>query len=100
MRRRRQHEYYVYILSNYSGTLYVGMTNDLERRVSEHKTKELEGFTKRYNVTKLVYYEDTPDVWAAIEREKQIKSWRRQKKLDLISSLNPEWRDLSVGWFE
>ena len=85
-------------MSNYSGTLYVGMTNDLERRMSEHKSKEVPGFTKKYNVTKLVYYEVTSDVSAAIEREKQIKSWRRSKKIALVESTNSKWRDLTADW--
>ena len=91
-------DYYVYILSNYSGTFYVGVTNDLERRVAQHRTKRLDGFTKKYNVTSLVYYEHTNDVTSAIEREKQIKAWRRSKKLDLIQSMNPDWKDLAAEW--
>ena len=93
-------DYYVYILTNPSRTLYVGVTNNLRRRVYEHKHKLLEGFTKRYNLTILVYYEATPDVRAAIEREKQIKGWLRSKKITLIESTNPEWRDLSSEWTE
>ncbi len=85
-------------MSNYSGTLYVGMTNDLERRVVEHKSKEVPGFTKKYNVTKLVYVETTSDVSAAIERERQIKSWRRSKKIALVEEMNPGWRDLTLDW--
>ena len=91
-------DYYVYIVSNYSGTLYVGVTNDLERRVAQHRAKFLDGFTKKYNVTSLVYFEHTSDVRSAIEREKQIKAWRRSKKLDLIHSMNPDWRDLAADW--
>ncbi len=93
-------DYYVYILTNESGTLYTGVTNNLERRGYEHKCKLIEGFTKRYNITRLVYYESIGEVRGAIEREKQIKSWRRQKKLFLIQSTNPRWRDLSEGWYE
>ena len=93
-------DYYVYILTNESGTLYTGVTNNLERRVYEHKCKLVEGFTKRYNITRLVYYEAIGEVRAAIEREKQIKSWRRQKKPFLIQSTDPRWRDLSEGWYE
>ena len=93
-------DYYVYILTNPSRTLYVGVTNNLRRRVYEHKHKLLEGFTKRYNLTILVYYEATPDVRAAIEREKQIKGWLRSKKITLIESTNPEWRDLSSEWID
>jgi putative endonuclease len=90
--------YYVYIMTNKSRTLYVGMTNNLERRVSEHKQKFIEGFTKRYNITLLVYYEAYSDVRDAIAREKQVKDWRREKKIALIESLNPTWRDLSEDW--
>ena len=92
--------YYVYIMTNRSGTLYTGMTNNLHRRVWEHKQKLVEGFTKRYNITRLVYYEETPDVRSAIAREKQIKGWLRRKKIALIESVNPDWRDLSEGWYE
>jgi putative endonuclease len=88
-------DYYVYIMTNNSGTLYTGMTNDLQRRVFEHKNKLGEGFSKRYNLNRLVYYEITSDVNAAIAREKQIKGWRRAKKLALIQSVNPTWKDLS-----
>jgi putative endonuclease len=93
-------QYYVYIMTNRSGTLYTGVTNDLRRRVWQHKQKLVEGFTKRYNITRLVYYEETPDVNAAIAREKQIKGWRREKKVALIESVNSGWKDLSEGWFE
>ena len=75
--------------------MYVGMTNDLERRVFEHKAKTASGFTEKYNVNKLVYFEETTDVQSAITREKEIKKWRREKKNDLVVKLNPEWRDLS-----
>jgi len=92
-------QYYVYIMTNKSKTLYTGITDNLERRVYEHKKKLLEGFTKRYNITKLVYYEVTSDVSAAIEREKQIKGWLRRKKITLIEAMNPPWTDLSEGWF-
>ncbi|HEX6745790.1 MAG TPA: GIY-YIG nuclease family protein [Longimicrobium sp.] len=94
--------YYVYILSNASRTLYVGVTNDLARRVWEHKEKKTPGFTTKYNVTQLVYYEATINVLAAIEREKEIKSWRRSKKVELIAAANPTWRDLSEdeGFFD
>ncbi len=92
-------QYYVYIMTNKSKTLYTGITDNLERRVYEHKKKLLEGFTKRYNITKLVYYEVTSDVSAANEREKQIKGWLRRKKITLIEAMNPQWTDLSEGWF-
>ena len=88
-------QYYVYILSNKSKTLYTGITNNLQRRVFEHKSKKIKGFTSRYNITRLVYYETTIDVKSAIAREKQIKGWVRKKKIALIESMNPEWRDLS-----
>jgi putative endonuclease len=87
-------------MTNHSGTLYVGVTNDLRRRVWEHKQKLVEGFTKRYNITRLVYYEETPDVTTAIDREKQIKGWLRKKKIVLIESLNPGWKDLGEGWYD
>jgi len=92
-------QYYVYIMTNKSRTLYTGITNNLERRVYEHKNKLIEGFTKKYNITKLVYYEISNDVKAAITREKQIKGWLRRKKIALIESVNPQWTDLSEGWF-
>jgi putative endonuclease len=93
-------EYYVYIMSNKSGTLYTGITNDLERRVYQHKCKSIEGFTKRYHITHLVYFESTDDVTAAIAREKQIKGMLRNKKIELIKTLNPEWKDLSEDWYD
>jgi len=95
---RTMSTYYVYIMTNRSKTLYTGVTNYLERRVFQHKHHLVEGFTKRYNITKLVYYEETNDVKEAISREKQIKGWLRRKKIALIESVNPEWRDLSEGW--
>ena len=88
-------QYYVYIMTNRSKTLYTGVTNDLERRVFEHKNKLVSGFTEKYNVDRLVFYEETSDVNAAIAREKQIKGWLRAKKIELIESVNKEWRDLS-----
>ena len=93
-------QYYVYIMTNRSQTLYTGVTNDLQHRVYEHKQKLVDGFTKKYNLTKLVYYESTDDVRSAIGREKQIKGWLRAKKIALIESMNPQWRDLSDGWYE
>jgi putative endonuclease len=91
-------EYYVYIMTNPSKTLYIGVTNDLFRRVQQHKHHAAPGFTARYNTTVLVYFEATPSVEAAIAREKQIKRWRRDKKIALIESMNPNWRDLSGDW--
>ena len=93
-------EYYAYIMSNKSGTLYTGITNDLERRVYQHKCKLIEGFTKKYNITRLVYIESTDDVTVAIAREKQIKGMLRNKKIELIKTLNPEWKDLSEDWYD
>ena len=87
--------YCVYIMTNRHNTvLYTGVTNDLKKRAWQHREKLVEGFTKRYNVTKLVYYEVFDDVHAAIAREKQIKAGSRQKKIDLVNSMNREWRDL------
>jgi len=87
--------YHVYILASASGVLYTGITNFLERRVREHKQKLIDGFTKKYDVTRLVYFEPYDQPKSAIRREKQIKSWRREKKLALIRSMNPKFRDLS-----
>ena len=92
--------YYVYIMTNRSKTLYTGVTNNLERRVYEHKNKLVPGFTSKYNITKLVYYEETNDVQEALVREKQIKGWLRSKKMALIESENPEWKDLSLEWYD
>jgi len=87
--------YYIYILSNArDGTLYTGITNDLIRRVYEHKSGEIGGFTKKYKTNKLVYFEETADVQSAITREKRIKKWRRSWKIELIEKSNPQWRDL------
>jgi putative endonuclease len=96
-----QKTYYIYILaSKRNGTLYIGVTNDLERRIVEHKTKMFEGFTEKYDVNMLVYFEDFGDVDLAIVREKQIKKWNRKWKLRLIEKFNPEWKDLSRNWFD
>jgi putative endonuclease len=91
-------QYYIYILTNKSGTLYVGVTNNLERRIYEHQNHLVKWFTKKYNISKLVYYEETRDINAAIAREKQIKGWLRRRKIALIESLNPEWKDLAETW--
>jgi putative endonuclease len=89
------HEYFVYLMANKNNTvIYTGVTNDLKRRVYEHKEKLIDGFTKKYNVSKLVYFESTSDIRSAIQREKQIKAGSRQKKIDLIISINKEWKDL------
>ena len=90
--------YYVYILASKSRRLYIGVTNNLERRIWEHKNKVVEGFTKQYHVDRLVYFADTTDVRSAIEREKQLKAWRREKKIALIEIANPAWDDLSTEW--
>ena len=82
-----------------SKMLYIGVTNDLERRVYEHKNKLKEGYTKKYNLHKLVYYEETDDIGRAIEREKELKGWRREKKIALFESTNPNWNDLAEDWF-
>ena len=91
--------YYVYILTNKSNkVMYIGITNDLQRRLYEHKNELVDGFTKKYNVHKLVYFEQTNDVYSAISREKQLKNWSRAKKNALIIRTNPHWVDLSEGW--
>ena len=92
-------EYYVYILSNYSKMLYIGVTNDLERRVYEHKKKLVKGYTSKYNLHQLVYYEDPDDIGRAIEREKRLKGWKRYKKVKPIESVNPGWKDLAEDWY-
>ena len=87
------------MLANWNNkVLYIGMTNNLERRLYEHKNKLVEGFSATYNLNKLVYFEITSDVISAIEREKQLKKWRREKKNDLIKTMNPDWLDLSLEW--
>jgi putative endonuclease len=91
-------QYYVYIMTSNSGTLYTGMTNDLQRRVYQHKQKLIPGFTSRYNVNRLVYFQVFNQPQQAIAREKQIKGWLRRKKIALIEELNPTWRDLSEEW--
>ena len=93
-------EYYVYILANATRMLYIGVTNDLKRRVYEHQNTLVEGYTRRYNIARLVYFEVTPNIQAAIVREKQLKGWKRAKKVALVESRNPTWKDLSAGWYE
>jgi putative endonuclease len=92
--------YYVYIMTNDSKTLYIGITNDLVRRVYEHKNGLIKGFTRKYNLKKLVYYELINDAGPAIKREKQLKNWHRQWKINLIESANKGWKDLSVEFLE
>ncbi len=93
------HQYYLYILTNQkNGTLYIGVTNDLERRIFEHKNKLIEGFTKRYDLTQLVYFESYQYINDAIKREKNMKKWKRQWKINLIEEENLEWIDLAKEW--
>jgi putative endonuclease len=94
----KEYNYCVYIVGSRTGTLYVGMTNDLHRRVSEHKSGEFEGFASKYSCNRLVYFESFDDVRKAIDREKQVKGWRRRKKIALIEVLNPRWQDLAEKW--
>ncbi len=91
--------YYVCIMTNNAGTLYTGVTNDLERRVLEPKAGSRGSFAQRYRINRLLYFEETDDVTAAIEREKQIKGWLRRRKRELVRSVNPGWRDLSEDWY-
>ena len=92
--------YFVYILANWDDSvLYIGVTGNLERRLYEHRNGLVDGFTKKYNVHKLVYFEQTKDVYSAISREKQLKKWSRSKKENLIKTANPKWRDLAEGWY-
>jgi putative endonuclease len=93
-------QFYIYILSSKSRTLYIGVTSNLLKRIYEHENKLTEGFTSKYNVDRLVHFEECSDAISAIEREKQIKSWTRAKKIALIESLNPTWKDMSEGWYE
>ena len=92
-------QYFVYIMASKSRRLYIGVTNNLERRVFKHKTKSIAGFTAQYNIDRFVYFADTGDVVAAIEREKQLKGWLRVRKIALIESENPSSQDLSCDWF-
>ena len=91
--------YYVYLITNWNNkVLYIGVTNNLERRLYEHKNKLIKGFTEKYNINKLVYFEQTSDIESAITREKEIKKWRREKKNSLVESANKQWQDLSKQW--
>ena len=92
------HEYWVYIVASRTGTLYIGMTNNLYRRILEHKSGEFEGFASKYGCSRLVYREGFDDVLKAIDREKQLKGWRREKKIALIESANPRWQNLADHW--
>jgi len=91
-------DYFIYIMTNNSKTLYIGVTNDLRRRIYEHKNKLIDGFTKNYNITKLVYYESCSSIDVAIRRERQLKNWHRQWKINLIESINQDWKDLSLDF--
>lgn len=91
-------QYFVYIMASLSGTLYIGVTNNLIKRVWQHKNDLLEGFTKKYKCHKLIYFEETSDVNSAIAREKQLKNWNRAKKEWLITTKNSSWKDLSLTW--
>jgi len=98
---RREHCYYVYIMQSASRrALYIGMTNNLHKRVWQHKTHAFEGFTDDYNAVRLVYWESFDEVRNAIDREKKLKGWRREKKLWLIARFNPGWKDLAAEWYE
>ena len=91
-------KYWVYIVGSLTGTLYIGMTNNIDRRMSEHKSREFEGFALKYHCDRLVYYESFDDVRKAIGREKQLKGWILAKKIALITSINPKWQDLAEKW--
>ena len=93
-------DYYVYIITNNKKTLYIGVTNNLQRRIYEHKNKLIDGFSKKYNLNKLVYFESCSEIKDAIKREKQLKNWHRKWKINLIESINPNWDDLSEGFLD
>ena len=95
----QDHQYYVYVMTNSNRTLYVGVTNHLERRVYQHKHKLTPGFTSRYSLDKLVWFAETNDVREAIAYEKRIKGWTRARKVVLVEETNPEWEDLAASWF-
>ena len=98
MRDGFHYKFWVYILTSRTGTLYTGITGYFDRRIMQHKMDTIEGFTKKYKVHRLVYYESYQDVQVAIAREKQVKRWRREKKITLIEKLNPRWQDLAENW--
>ena len=95
-----RNQYYVYIITNKSGTLYTGVTNNIKKRVYEHKNKLIPGFTEKYNINCLIYFETFGDVYSAITREKTIKGWLRKKKIELIRETNPDWKDLAEDWYD
>jgi putative endonuclease len=97
--RRLEKIYYLYIMSSQRHVLYIGITSNIQQRVFQHKTHTFTGFTAKYNVSNLVYFERFGSVMAAISREKELKAWRREKKIALIEASNPKWRDLSYEWF-
>lgn len=99
MSNSSQPTFWVYLMTNHSGTLYIGMTNNLERRIWEHRHGVVEGFTSKYHITRLVLAEPYAEVRDAIAREKQLKKWSRDKKIALVQSSNPEWHDLAEEWF-
>ena len=90
-----KYNYFVYIMSSFRGVLYIGVTNNLERRGEEHKNAQIKGFSQKYNINKLIYFEEYNNINDALEREKELKSWRREKKIQLIDNLNSEWADLA-----
>jgi putative endonuclease len=94
------HRYFVYILASRSRTLYIGVTGDIERRILQHRQREGSAFTTKYRIDRLVYLEETDYVHAALAREKELKSWRREKKVSLIESSNPSWSDLASEWYD
>ena len=94
----KDHQYFVYIMSSRSGTLYIGMTNSVYRRALQHKSRQIDGFASKYGCTRLVHYESFDDVHRAIGREKELKGWTRAKKIALIESRNPRWSDLAENW--
>ncbi len=92
-------KYYVYLLTNWNNkVMYIGVTSDMAKRIYEHKKKLVKGFTEKYNINKLVYFEETTDVMTALQREKEIKKWRREKKNQLVNQVNLAWKDLSLEW--
>ncbi len=99
LRMGRTYQFYVYILSSLRGTLYIGMTDNLRKRIWQHKNKVVEGFTCDYDINRLLYWEEFVDVRNAIAREKQLKGWRREKKTNLFKQTNPRWEDLSKDWY-
>src|SRR5271157_2708191 len=100
MRKERERRYSVYILGSVSGTLYIGITSNVLFRVSQHKAHTFRGFTAKYDVDRLLYYETYGEVSTAIAREKQLKGWQRERKVELIEQSNPQWKDLSRAWYE